>query len=100
MDAEDMGMLSGFGFVMQFLRGFSWFGDGLTILSATGVAFVMAITKHGPVPLTIGIQTIVHLLEVLGGLSAGHLLSRHTKLVPKFNAYAKENDEENSAVSD
>jgi hypothetical protein len=93
MDAEEMGMLSGFGFVMQFLRGFSWFGDGLTILAAAGLAFIMAFVRHGPIPLMVAVQTLVHLFEVLGGLSAGHLLSRHTKVVPKFNAYSQEPDD-------
>jgi len=99
MDAEEMGMLSGFGFVMQFLRGFSWFGDGLTILSALTLAAVMAVNKHGPNPLAIGLQTVVHFFEVMGGLSVGHLASRNTKYVPKFNAYS-DGGEDGQGVSD
>jgi uncharacterized membrane protein YeiB len=99
MDAEEVGMLSGFGFVMQFLRGFSWFGDGLTVIAAVALGALMAYTRHGPNLIAVGVQTVVHFLEVMGGLSVGHLASRNTKLVPKFNAYSQEPDD-GQAVSD
>jgi hypothetical protein len=99
MDAEEMGMNVGFGVVMQFLRGFSWFGDVLTVLSAAVFGFAMAYTRHGPSLLMVGAQSTVHFFEVMSGLSIGHIASRHTKIVPKFNAYSQEPDD-GQAVSD
>jgi hypothetical protein len=99
MDSEELGMMAGFGFVMQYLRGFAWFGDGLTLLGGVSVALVMAFKSHGPSPLMIGIQAAAHFLEIFGGLGLGHLASRHTKMVPKFNAYS-DSAEDGQGVSD
>ena len=92
MDSEELGMMAGFGFVMQFLRGFTWFGDGLTLLCGIAVAVLMAFKNHGPNLLMVGIQSSAHFFEIFGGLSLGHLASRHTKLVPKFDVYSNKFD--------
>ena len=101
MEESEVPILAGFGFLLQYLRGFSWFGDGATILVALLAATVMAVKNHGPDPWAIGLQALLHFPEVLGGVAGATMLSYKvpTWVVPKYNAYSNPTDDE-QAVSD
>ena len=88
MDTADVAILSMAGVVMQFLRGYGWFGQWATVGAAAAVSSLMVLLNHHPASAQEFVPAFVaHLQDVFAALYASHLVAHGTngKLMPKFN---------------